>query len=158
MNRKLFTIGYTGLSIDEFVDTLLDASIEHLADVREIPLSRKRGFSKSALSEVLGESGITYSHHKWLGSPKALRHAVRVDRNYTRFFVGVDKHLQMEDSQSDLDEVIMIARKKRVCMMCCCPDWELCHRLCVVEAIQQKSWFFVDHLAVDRARPTGKAA
>ena len=46
----IFTIGYEKSTIDEFVDRLADAEIEVLVDVRELPLSRKKGFSKNGLN------------------------------------------------------------------------------------------------------------
>jgi uncharacterized protein (DUF488 family) len=47
---QVFTIGYEGRDIDEFVICLKDFNITRLIDVRELPLSRKRGFSKSTLA------------------------------------------------------------------------------------------------------------
>ncbi len=79
--KSLFTIGFTGLQLDEFIGQLKSAKIELLLDVREIPISRKRGFSKTSLSENLLQSGIEYRHLKWLGSPKTLRHEVRETRD-----------------------------------------------------------------------------
>ena len=49
MKRKLYTIGYSGFDIESFIDKLLLNEIECLIDVREIPISRKKGFSKNAL-------------------------------------------------------------------------------------------------------------
>ena len=44
--EPIFTIGYEKSTIDDFVSRLADADIDVLVDVRELPLSRKRGFSK----------------------------------------------------------------------------------------------------------------
>jgi uncharacterized protein (DUF488 family) len=57
----LLTIGYEGRTIEEFVGELLAGSVETLIDVRELPLSRKRGFSKRALSTELAAAGIEYA-------------------------------------------------------------------------------------------------
>jgi uncharacterized protein (DUF488 family) len=46
---SLFTIGYEGRNIDEFVKILQHSHIRRVVDIREIPLSRKRGFSKTKL-------------------------------------------------------------------------------------------------------------
>ena len=43
----MFTIGYEGRDVDEFVSCLMQYKVTRLIDVREIPLSRKKGFSKS---------------------------------------------------------------------------------------------------------------
>ncbi len=70
---KLFTIGYEGRDIDEFVSLLKDNGITRLIDVREIPFSRKKGFSKSRLNERLQNENIDYVHIKALGSPSEIR-------------------------------------------------------------------------------------
>ena len=43
---KLFTIGYEGRNIEEFISHLKNFNIPRLIDVRKIPLFRKKGFSK----------------------------------------------------------------------------------------------------------------
>jgi uncharacterized protein (DUF488 family) len=58
----VFTIGYEGLDIDTFVSMLAEYNIETVVDIRELPLSRKRGFSKTALTGVLNLSGLEYVH------------------------------------------------------------------------------------------------
>ena len=45
----LFTIGYEGRNIEEFISHLKDFNIPRLIDVRKIPLSRKKGFNKKAM-------------------------------------------------------------------------------------------------------------
>jgi hypothetical protein len=49
---------------------LRGAGVERLIDVRKLPLSRRRGFSKTALGLALRESGIEHIHVKALGNPK----------------------------------------------------------------------------------------
>jgi Protein of unknown function, DUF488 len=56
----LYTIGYEGTDIDRFVATLKAVGVQLLADVRALPLSRKRGFSKNgAASKSLAVVVIT---------------------------------------------------------------------------------------------------
>ena len=42
---NLYTIGYQGQTIEQFLDTLLAHGIEHVIDVRQLPFSRKADFS-----------------------------------------------------------------------------------------------------------------
>ena len=67
---KLFTIGYEGADLKEFLTVLKNAGTDVLLDVRELPMSRRKGFSKNALKAALAEVGIDYRHEKRLGSPK----------------------------------------------------------------------------------------
>jgi len=58
----LYTIGYESKSIDNFISKLKNNDISILVDVREIPISRKNGFSKKLFSESLNKNGIGYIH------------------------------------------------------------------------------------------------
>ncbi len=73
MPAPLYTVGYEGLSLPHFLDRLAQANVSRLIDVRELPLSRRPGFSKTKLSEALGDSGIEYVHMRLLGNPKPNR-------------------------------------------------------------------------------------
>ena len=146
MKQKLFTIGYTGFNISDFIDALLDHNIECLIDIREIPLSRKKGFSKTALSNLLNDVGIEYQHYKSLGSPRSDRHELRETGNFTKFFSVMDGHLKTNNAILDLQSTISVARQQRSCLMCCCPQWQYCHRKSVVDAIQKQTSFFFEHI------------
>ena len=152
MRNRLLTIGYTGFSIDGFVEHLQASMVDVLVDVRELPMSRKRGFSKTALACHLDGAGIEYVHLRWLGSPRALRHRVRETGDYETFFAGVHQHLRGELATGQLVEAMALARKRRACLMCCCEDWQFCHRRCVVEAMTGRLSFSVDHLRTAGSR------
>lgn len=66
--NTVYTIGYEGTDIERFVQTLKAVGIEVLADVRAVALSRKKGFSKTALRNNLAEAGIEYIHLNALGT------------------------------------------------------------------------------------------
>jgi Uncharacterized conserved protein len=144
--RQLWTMGYMGLTQTDFIRSLCDSKIEVLVDIREIPISRKKGFSKTGLSAGLLNVGIEYQHLKWLGSPKFLRHQVRANRDYSTFFKGVRHHLRSPAASEQLTELVMALGKKRCCLMCCCADWRYCHRSCVVEAVLARKFCYVRHL------------
>lgn len=66
--RRVFTIGHSNRSLDEFV-ALLDAHrIEVLADVRAFPGSRRLPhFGQDRLAPALEDHGIAYHHVRELG-------------------------------------------------------------------------------------------
>src|SRR3954451_21230653 len=78
---RIFTIGYEGATMDEFIGALQRAGVERLIDVRALPLSRRPGFSKTALKGALEEAGIDYVHLKSLGTPAEGRAAARAGRH-----------------------------------------------------------------------------
>src|SRR5688572_1536945 len=66
---ELFTIGYEGRALDELLAMLSSHRIERVIDVRELPLSRRRGFSKTPLAAALRARGIDYVHVRTAGNP-----------------------------------------------------------------------------------------
>src|SRR5436190_8037431 len=78
---RIFTIGYEGATMDEFLAVLKAAGVERLIDVRALPLSRRPGFSKSPLRAALEQAGIEYVHLKALGTPAEGRAAARAGRH-----------------------------------------------------------------------------
>lgn len=72
--RTFFTIGYSGRTIDAFVDALLQADVVAVVDIRHMPVSRYRPeFSKRNLDARLQREGITYHHDRGLGIPAQVR-------------------------------------------------------------------------------------
>ncbi|MDZ7801740.1 MAG: DUF488 domain-containing protein [Trueperaceae bacterium] len=72
----LYTIGYQGASPEAFVDRLRTQGVTLLVDVRNAARSRKKGFSKRALTAALQDAGIAYEHWRQLGAPPEMRRAL----------------------------------------------------------------------------------
>ncbi|WP_226016906.1 DUF488 family protein [Novosphingobium sp. FKTRR1] len=73
----VWTVGYEQTTMDAFLAVLLAAQVEVVADVRALPLSRRPGFSKTALAANLRQAGIDYVHFRALGTPADGRAAAR---------------------------------------------------------------------------------
>jgi len=131
---KLFTIGYEGRDIDEFIDRLNRFRVSRLIDVREIPLSRKKGFSKSRLSERLANEGIDYVHVKELGSPGKIRNKLKQDWNYEYFFKKFSEYL--DTNKELIDRAYDFLSEKTNCLMCFERLPEKCHRTVVAQRIK----------------------
>ena len=123
-------IGYEGIALDAFVSKLRVRGVQTLVDVRLNAISRKKGFSKRALSDALGESGIEYLHMPALGNQRdnragygelesAAAHEVRA-----RFM----DTLASEASISALEELAELARDRNVVVFCFEQDERHCHR------------------------------
>src|SRR3990167_584374 len=135
-DRTLYTIGYEGRSIDDFVTILKNAGVTRLIDVREIPLSRKRGFSKSSLKQRLEEENIEYAHYKALGSPTEIRHKLRADWDYDHFFEAFSSYLA--GKMDVIEEVYEYLSDGINCLMCFEQIPEQCHRSCVAKKIKER--------------------
>ena len=95
--HELHTIGYEGLDTQEFLSLLSEYDIQTLVDIRELPLSRKSGFSKNALATSVKRRGIGYIHLPHLGCPKPIRNRYREDGNWTRYQRDFLKYLATQD-------------------------------------------------------------
>jgi uncharacterized protein (DUF488 family) len=62
--KTIVSIGYERRDIDELVELLRSEQVELLVDVRLNAISRKRGFSKTALTTALNAAGIQDSGHR----------------------------------------------------------------------------------------------
>ena len=78
---KLYTIGYEGVAQADLIAALEAAGVKRVIDVRQLPLSRRPGFSKTPLRAALAEHGIDYVHLKALGTPPEGREAARRGRH-----------------------------------------------------------------------------
>lgn len=148
MTTTLFTIGYEGADIDHFLATLTDAGVMHVLDIRDVPASRKRGFSKSALSSALAGHAIEYTHLKPLGDPKPGREAMRRD-DYDAFLDIYSAHVEQPAAQAALKEAANIAMAKPSVLLCYERDPKQCHRTLVAGLMKELASFTIRHLGVN---------
>lgn len=146
----LGTIGYEQAKLGDFIATLLDASVECVLDVREVPLSRKPGFSKKALGEALGAAGINYIHIRALGDPKPGRDAARAGR-FSEFREIYARHLATAGAQLALEQAGKEMLAAKCCLLCFERDPENCHRKVAADALSQAYTATVHHLFVNGA-------
>ncbi len=71
--RGLYTLGYEGLSIDAFVNHLVECDVHTVVDVREFAFSRRSEFAKTNLEEALALGGIAYIGMPEVGIPTKAR-------------------------------------------------------------------------------------
>src|ERR1700761_8501516 len=124
----VYTIGYEGTDIERFVATLKAVGVHLLADVRALPLSRKKGFSKNQLRERIEQEGMGYVHFGALGDPKDGRKAARAGR-YDQFRAIYNSHLAQAEPQATLKELSALVKKQATCLMCFEREPTECHRL-----------------------------
>lgn len=134
MPTPLFTIGYEShRTPDSLVAALCKAGIRRVVDVRELPLSRRRGFSKTALSSSLAKSYMKYEHVRELGNPKPYRDLYKggnVGDGRRRY----RSHLH-NGSYPSLLELASSIGDELTCLLCFEDDHTTCHRDVIVEAL-----------------------
>ena len=122
----VFTMGYEGYNINSFIEQVVNTGIDLVVDVREIPISRKKGFSKTALNNHLANNDIKYIHFKKLGSPKELRHKVKEDKDFNSFSKEYKKVLKTR--LNEITQLTELVLKYKSCLLCYEKDALYCHR------------------------------
>ena len=131
---RIFTIGYEGSTVGEFLAALRAAGVERVIDVRALPLSRRPGFSKSPLRAALEESGIEYVHLKALGTPADGRTAARAGRHedLKRIYAG---QLELPEALAQSAQMLDLAAEKPSALLCMERDPAQCHRTLLLDAV-----------------------
>ncbi len=154
----LHTIGYEGMDIQGFLSLLREHDIEALVDIRELPLSRKPGFSKKSLADALNLSGFEYVHLPNLGCPKPIRNRYRADGNWARYKQGFMKYL--ETQYEAIAILASIATASDCALLCFEADYNYCHRSMVADAVNRLNGMRVCHIqatGIKTARTAGLA-
>lgn len=140
----IFTTSYEGVSLDAFIAALHSAGVLAVADVREAPVSRKPGFSKSALSAALSDAGIEYRHIRELGCPKPIRDRYRIDGDWARYTQSFLEHLQRQEGAVDALASFSVVRP--TALLCYEADFDRCHRTYVARAVARRTGVRVCHI------------
>ena len=146
----IYTIGYEGLSIDEFISFLKAYDIETVVDIRELPLSRKPGFSKTVLSNTLQLTGLEYMHIPALGCPKPVRDQYREDGNWPLYTTGFTKYLSTQTQA--VAALCMLARTSSCALLCFEADFNFCHRSMVANAVHKSSGMGIVHIQTSETK------
>jgi uncharacterized protein (DUF488 family) len=142
----LFTLGYEGATVDVFIDRLRQAGVTTVIDVRELPLSRKAGFSKRSFSDHLALAGLHYFHAPALGCPREIRNQYRVDGDWSAYRKGFKRYLVKQTVA--LDQLALKADDGLVCLVCFEADYRFCHRTIVADAVAASGRLTVQHLRI----------
>lgn len=145
--NQISTIGYEGADIADFIATLIKAGVTQVIDVRDVPQSRRKGFSKNILAAHLEEKGISYLHCKALGDPKHGREAARAGR-IDEFKSIYEAHLDRPDGLAALAYVGEAAKEKSSALLCYERHPQHCHRSMIAERLAVPYKFKVVHLGV----------
>ena len=124
---KLFTIGYEGATVAEFLEALKRAGVERVIDVRAIASSRRPGFSKTPLRNALAEQDIDYVHLRALGTPAEGREAARAGRqaDLQRIYAG---QLQSPEALVAAARLKELAEERPSALLCYEREPRCCHR------------------------------
>ena len=120
---KIWTIGTSNRSIEEFLHVLEVYQIEAIIDVRRFPTSKHNHFKQENLEASLNLHGIAYYHVTELGG-------------YRRG--GYQDYMGTAEFEQGLLKVEELASSQRVAVMCAELLFFRCHRRYIADALKQR--------------------
>ena len=132
---RLFTIGYEGRTLEEYLGILVGHECTLLCDVRRNPVSRKPGFARRPLAEGCEAAGIRYEHVPELGIASADRKAVKTPQQLAALFDRYRRVLLPEVAVHVERIADWIRVGERVALTCFERDPIECHRHLVAASV-----------------------
>ncbi len=131
---RIFTIGYEGTTVGEFLAALQQAGVERLIDVRAVPNSRRPGFLQEPAS------GRAWRRAHRICPPARARHsrrgraaarAGRID-DLIRIYMG---QLELPEAMAQAAQMLELAAEKPSALLCYERQPEHCHRTLLLDAV-----------------------
>ncbi len=141
----VYTSGYEGLSIDGFLNRLVQTGIRHLVDVRRNPIARRYGFHKSTLTRLCQSLEIQYSHLPELGIASEKRRNLETQDDYETLFADY-RRTTLVDERHALARVAELARKSSTVLVCMEAQPRCCHRSHLAESVAKSTHLSIQHL------------
>ena len=116
--------GYEGHTIEDLLDECERLRAAYVVDIRLNAISRKKGFSKTALSNALAGAGVEYVHLRALGNPKDNRPGFA--------------HPGTPEADRQLGELAELTRRGNVIILCFEETPKCCHRHLVIQRLQAR--------------------
>ena len=138
LKELLLTTGYAGHDQVSFLAKLKHHHVEVVVDVRQNPVSRKKGFSQSKLSAFLTANNIEYLHESEFGVPVELRKQLQAgERDLGAYFNAFREYVTGRGGA--LDRLYGLATKRRCCLICLEHLAEHCHRSVVADVVRARN-------------------
>jgi uncharacterized protein (DUF488 family) len=128
----LFTIGYEGRALDELIAILASNKVDRVIDIRGLPLSRRRGFSKTPLGAAHAAVGIENLHMGVAGKPyRTIKHTIPRDELLAKYKTHIAR------ARDTVESVAEQARGRRVALLCYEAEPAECHRSLLAPRVAQ---------------------
>jgi uncharacterized protein (DUF488 family) len=131
---KIYTIGFTKKTLEDFVTRLKKSGIQRVVDIRLNDTSQLSGFAKSPdLAFILKQFGIEYVSVKSLAPDKPLLGKYQKDKNWEEYEAGFKALMNSRNAEETLKSLQL--DKKISCLLCSEDKPEKCHRRLVAEML-----------------------
>jgi len=133
----VYTVGYQRQSVDGFFDRLLRTGIRAIMDVRRNPVSRKYGFSRSAMGSIAEKLDLRYVHMPALGIDSQRRRSLRTRGDHERLLAwyGGDLPRRIEH----VEVAAQFVSSQPTVLTCVESDPSLCHRTTLARALSERT-------------------
>ena len=146
---KIFTIGHSNQTQDEFLNLLMTRYIDFVVDVRSVPASNHNPqFNKDALSAFLHEQHLSYL---FLGKEFGAR---RMDSINADGQVDFELAIHTPLFQQGVDKIMQLLSDKNIALMCSEADPLECHRFSLVARYFHEHDVEVFHILKDASLAT----
>lgn len=137
--NRIWSVGHSTRSTEEFNEILLVNKIGALVDVRSFPGSRRYPhFNKPDLARALAANGILYSHNLKLGGRRRPSPQSKNTAWKSASFRAYADHMESEEFQEGIQDLLELASEKRTAVMCAEALWWRCHRSLIADFLKAK--------------------
>lgn len=137
----LYTIGYEGISLEEYLNKLIINDIKVLCDVRKNSISMKYGFSKSQLEKACNGVGVKYVHIPELGIESDKRQILNTQSDYDNLFISYRNEI-LPQTITFQDKLLgLLIENERIALTCFEANICQCHRKHLADAITKLPGF-----------------
>jgi uncharacterized protein (DUF488 family) len=150
--HAVFTIGHGVRPLDELVDTLQEAGVRTLVDVRRFPGSRRNPqFNQGTLRAALEEAGIAYRHAVELGGRRSGEPG---EEQFPCIRVAAFRSYAARMGTEAWQRALADELAQPVpCFMCAETVWWRCHRRLIAELLTARGHRVVHLLGPGRREP-----
>lgn len=137
----LYTIGYEGISLEEYLNKLIINDIKVLCDVRKNSISMKYGFSKSQLEKACDGVGVKYIHIPELGIESDKRQILNTQSDYDKLFMSYRNEILPQTIKIQEKLLGLLMENERIALTCFEANICQCHRKHLADAITKLPGF-----------------
>jgi uncharacterized protein (DUF488 family) len=139
--KRIYTIGHSTRTYEDFLHLLKENHIQVLADVRRFPGSRRYPhFSKDSLEKTLPEDGIEYIHFEELGGRRDVQKNSKNTAWRNDAFRGYADYMETPAFKKAMEHLTRVAEEKNLAYMCSEAVWWRCHRSLISDYLKAQGW------------------
>src|SRR5438552_17956801 len=152
---RIWTIGHSTRTTDEFISLLEEHAIKLLADVRSLPGSKRYPqFNKETLANSVGKVEISYEHVPELGGRRKPRKNSPKTAWHNESFRGYADYMDTEEFDNGVKRLLELAADAGpTAIMCAEAVWWRCHRALISDYLKARGIEMMHILDANKTEP-----